>query len=111
MPASVPSRLARWLLVGVAVVAAAVALYAVLGIGGAASVPVSAEAIARSLHGTQLDDTTVEAAVESIGQYLEPGSDVHATAEYRVHLARVLAARVLRQARDHAAGKARGTRA
>jgi CO/xanthine dehydrogenase FAD-binding subunit len=36
---------------------------------------------------------------------------VHATAEYRVHLARVLAARVLRQARDHAAGKARGTRA
>lgn len=84
---------------------------AALGIGGAASVPVSIEAIARSLHGTQLEDTTIEAAVESIGQHLDPGSDVHATAEYRVHLARVLAARVLRQARDNAAGMARGTRA
>ncbi|MFN7425105.1 MAG: FAD binding domain-containing protein [bacterium] len=84
---------------------------AALGIGGAASVPVSAEAIARSLHGTQLEDATIDAAVESIGQYLDPGSDVHATAEYRVHLARVLAARVLRQARTNAASLARGTRA
>jgi CO/xanthine dehydrogenase FAD-binding subunit len=84
---------------------------AALGIGGAAAVPVSAEAIARSLHGTQLEDATIEAAVESIGQYLDPGSDVHATAEYRLHLARVLAARVLRQARTNATGLARGTRA
>ncbi len=84
---------------------------AALGIGGAAAVPVSAEAIARSLHGTQLEDATIEAAVESIGQYLDPGSDVHATAEYRLHLARVLAARVLRQARKNATGLARGTRA
>ncbi|MFO0480320.1 MAG: hypothetical protein ACK52M_01695 [bacterium] len=67
--------------------------------------------MARSLHGTQLEDATIDAAVESIGQYLDPGSDVHATAEYRVHLARVLAARVLRQARTNAASLARGTRA
>jgi CO/xanthine dehydrogenase FAD-binding subunit len=72
---------------------------------------VAAEAIARSLHGTQLEDATIDAAVESIGQCLEPGSDVHATAEYRIHLARVLAARVLRQARTNATGLARDTRA
>jgi len=75
---------------------------AVLGIGGAASIPVAAEAIARSLHGTMLEDATVEAAVQSIGEHLDPASDVHATAQYRVHLARVLAGRVLRQARDTA---------
>jgi CO/xanthine dehydrogenase FAD-binding subunit len=84
---------------------------AVLGIGGAAAVPVSVEAIARSLQGTQLEDAAIDAAVESIGQYLDPGSDVHATAEYRVHLARVLAARVLRQARANAASGGRGSRA
>jgi CO/xanthine dehydrogenase FAD-binding subunit len=84
---------------------------AVLGVGGAGAVPVSADAIARSLHGTQLEDSTIEAAVAPIGQYLDPGSDVHATAEYRLHLARVLAARVLRRAREVASGVARGTRA
>ena len=84
---------------------------AVLGVGGAASVPVTADAIARSLQGTQLEDATIDAAVESIGQVLDPGSDVHATAAYRLHLARVLAARVLRQARMNANGLARGTRA
>jgi CO/xanthine dehydrogenase FAD-binding subunit len=84
---------------------------AALGIGGAAAVPVSVEAIARTLHGTQLEDAAIDAAVDGIGQYLDPGSDIHATAEYRLHLARVLAARVLRQARDQAVGVARGTRA
>lgn len=84
---------------------------AVLGVGGAGAVPVSADAIARSLQGTQLEDATIEAAVAPIGQYLDPGSDVHATAEYRLHLARVLAARVLRRAREVASGIARGTRA
>ena len=73
--------------------------------------PVSVEAIARSLQGTQLEDAAIDAAVESIGQHLDPGSDVHATAEYRVHLARVLAARVLRQARANAASGGRGSRA
>lgn len=80
---------------------------AALGIGGAASIPVSAAAIADSLIGTTLDDQTLEAAVQSVGQYLEPGSDVHASAAYRIHLARVLAGRVLRQARTAAQASAR----
>ncbi|MBC7779908.1 MAG: FAD binding domain-containing protein [Proteobacteria bacterium] len=75
---------------------------AALGIGGAASTPVALDAIARSLHGTALDPTTVDAALRSIGDHLDPASDVHATAEYRIHLARVLAARVIRQARADA---------
>jgi CO/xanthine dehydrogenase FAD-binding subunit len=84
---------------------------AVLGIGGAAAVPVSADAVVRTLHGTRLEDAAIDAAVAPIGQYLDPGSDVHATADYRVHLARVLAGRVLRQARASAAGTAPGMHA
>jgi CO/xanthine dehydrogenase FAD-binding subunit len=79
---------------------------AVLGIGGAAAVPVSVDAVVHSVQGTRLDDAAIDAAVAPIGQYLDPGSDVHATAEYRVHLARILAGRVLRQARANAAGAA-----
>lgn len=80
---------------------------AALGIGGAASIPVSAAAIADALIGTTLDDATIDAAVQTVGELLDPGSDVHATAAYRLHLARVLAGRVLRQARTAALAAAR----
>jgi hypothetical protein len=80
---------------------------AALGIGGAGSTPIAIGAIARSLHGATLDDATIDDAVQSIGQYLEPASDVHGTAEYRIHLARVLSARVLKQARAAAMVQAR----
>ena len=39
---------------------------------------------------------------------VEPGADLHASVEYRRHLARVLTARVLRQSRDHAEGRGNG---
>ncbi|MES1248159.1 MAG: xanthine dehydrogenase family protein subunit M [Actinomycetota bacterium] len=46
------------------------------------------------------DEAAVRAAVK--GAALDPPSDVHASAEYRAHLAEVLAVRAVRQAQEHA---------
>jgi carbon-monoxide dehydrogenase medium subunit/2-furoyl-CoA dehydrogenase FAD binding subunit len=45
----------------------------------------------------------IERAVENAVELLDPSDDIHATAEYRLHLARVLGKRALRRAFDHAA--------
>ena len=48
-----------------------------------------------------LDDPAEKALAE-----LEPAADIHATADYRAHLVRVLAPRVLAAATDHARSNA-----
>jgi len=48
------------------------------------------------------DDAAVRAAVRDVG--LDPPSDVHASSEYRRHLAEVVAARAVRQAAERRAG-------
>ena len=53
------------------------------------------------LSGVPLDEMG-EAALEQ----LEPAGDIHATAEYRAQLVRVLTSRVVRSAYDHAKGRA-----
>ena len=58
--------------------------------------------IAARLVGTRLDDEVVKDAAHAAAAETEPGSDLHASAEYRRHLAGVLAARVLREARERA---------
>lgn len=47
----------------------------------------------------------IESAVEKAVERLEPSDDIHATAGFRLHLARVLGARALQRAFDRAAGK------
>jgi carbon-monoxide dehydrogenase medium subunit len=49
-----------------------------------------------------VDDTTLAEAAELALGSLEPAADIHATADYRAHLVRVLTARVLRSAHDDA---------
>jgi CO/xanthine dehydrogenase FAD-binding subunit len=71
---------------------------AAFGVGGASPVPVAFPALARRLVGTRpvpaiLRDIAGEAAAT-----LEPGSDTHASAAYRRHLAGVLLQRVLQSA-------------
>jgi carbon-monoxide dehydrogenase medium subunit len=61
-----------------------------VAIGCVSAVPVVVEAAP--------DDASVRDAVRGAG--LDPPSDVHASAEYRRHLAEVLAARAVRQAAD-----------
>jgi len=53
-----------------------------------------------------ISDHDLDAAATRIADRLEPSDDVHASAAYRLRLARVLTARALRQARARAAGAA-----
>jgi CO/xanthine dehydrogenase FAD-binding subunit len=75
---------------------------AAFGLGGVGGTPLAFPKIAARLVGTKLDDATVQDAANAASAECEPGSDLHATAEYRRHLAGVLAARALREARERA---------
>ncbi len=55
----------------------------------------------------ELSAGSIEAASEVALRQLEPADDLHATAAYRSRLVRVLTARVLRAAYDHALDRAR----
>jgi len=75
---------------------------ATFGLGGAGGTPLAFPKIAARLVGTRLDDAAVQEAANAAAVECEPGSDLHATADYRRHLARVLAARALRAAGERA---------
>ncbi|MBI3373684.1 MAG: FAD binding domain-containing protein [Betaproteobacteria bacterium] len=73
---------------------------AALGIGGASPFPQALPEIGERLAGTQLDDRTIVDAADAAAKLIDPDGDLHATAAYRRHLARVLVERVLRSARE-----------
>jgi CO/xanthine dehydrogenase FAD-binding subunit len=75
---------------------------AAFGLGGVGGTPLAFPKIAAHLLGTKLDDKTIESAASDAAKECDPGSDLHATKEYRRHLAGVLAARALREARERA---------
>ena len=56
----------------------------------------------------EITDETLAAAGERALEDLDPQADIHATADYRAHLVRVLTARVLRAAYDDARARAEG---
>jgi CO/xanthine dehydrogenase FAD-binding subunit len=75
------------------------------GIGGGGSVPRAFPDIAARLAGTKLEETAVKDAAESAAREVDFYGDLHASAEYRRHLAGVLAMRALCAARDRAQSK------
>lgn len=75
---------------------------AALGLGGAAGTPLAFPQIAARLVGTKLEDDAIDDAAGEAAKAADPGSDLHASKEYRRHLAGVLAARALREARERA---------
>ena len=75
---------------------------AAFGLGGVGGTPLAFPKIAARLVGTRLDDAVVKEAANAAAAESEPGSDLHASAEYRRHLAGVLAARALQEARERA---------
>jgi CO/xanthine dehydrogenase FAD-binding subunit len=75
---------------------------AAFGVGGAAPTPAAFPELAKRLVGTRLDKAIVRDVAHDAATTLEPGSDIHASADYRRHLAGVLAARVLQSAYDAA---------
>jgi CO/xanthine dehydrogenase FAD-binding subunit len=76
---------------------------AAFGLGGAGGTPLSFPKIAQRLVGTRVEETVVRDAAHAAAAECDPGSDQHASAEYRRHLAGVLAARALREAHERAA--------
>jgi len=73
-------------------------------IGCVSSVPVRAAAMEEHLAAGDLSEANVRAAVTGLGATLDPPSDVHATADYRRHLAEVSAVRAVLQAAARAKG-------
>jgi len=75
---------------------------AVLGLGGVGQTPLAFPQLAARLAGTRMEENALEDIANAAVAESEPGNDLHASAEYRGHLARVLAVRVLRAAREKA---------
>ncbi len=75
------------------------------GLGGGGQAPLAFPDLAARLLGTRLEADAVQSAAHEAAVKLDPGSDLHASADYRRHLASVLAARVLRAAHEHAMSK------
>ena len=75
-----------------------------VAIGCVDAVPVRAAEMEERLAGSSLDEATVRSAAEGLGATLDPPSDVHASAEYRRHLAEVSAVRAVLQAAGRATG-------
>ena len=73
-------------------------------IGCVSSVPVRATAMEEHLAAGDLSEANVRAAATGLGATLDPPSDVHATADYRRHLAEVSAVRAVLQAAARAKG-------
>ena len=74
---------------------------AAIGVTGVNPVPFRAKSVEEKLVGRELSDTILETALASIDE-LDPMADIHASAEYRVHLTGVYAARSLRRAYQRA---------
>jgi CO/xanthine dehydrogenase FAD-binding subunit len=72
------------------------------GVGGAAPTPIAFPDLAQRLVSTRLDKATLREITHDAAAALEPGHDIHASADYRRHLAGVLATRVLQSAYDAA---------
>jgi carbon-monoxide dehydrogenase medium subunit len=65
--------------------------------------PILAEGGARLLVGQSLNDQTIEAAARHVStKEIDPGTDIHATAEYRRHVTEVLVRRALKDAQADA---------
>ena len=72
---------------------------ALCGVGGS---PFKAKTSENMLKGTELTDKVIQAASEKVGEEVEPEGDLHGSAEYRKHLAKVLTGRTLRKALEKA---------
>ena len=76
-----------------------------VALGGVAPTPMLIEATAEALLGTGLDAETVGEAARLAANEIDPGADVHASAEYRRRTARVMVERAILEARDEALGR------
>lgn len=79
---------------------------AAIGLGGMDGIPRALPDLAAKLVGQRIDAKLAADVADAAVARTEPGSDLHASADYRRHLGRVLMKRVLTQAATQAAGRA-----
>jgi carbon-monoxide dehydrogenase medium subunit len=75
-----------------------------IAVGCVSAVPVRATAVEDALSGVETGEDAVRAAVAGLGASLDPPSDVHASADYRRHLAETAVVRAVLQASERAKG-------
>ncbi len=75
-----------------------------IGVSGVAEMPRRATATEAALRGKQATPENVKAAAQQAGEGLEALGDIHASAEFRIHLVRVYAERALTAALARARG-------
>jgi len=73
-----------------------------VAVGGAAPVPIKLDQVAEALIGGTLEDARVREAAAQVSEALDPGSDVHADADYRRRVAPVMVERAILAARGEA---------
>lgn len=76
-----------------------------LAIGGIGAVPMIIEKASNIVQGQKLSEELIEQLSECILEHADPDDDLHASREYRIHLARVLTKRSLVEAYNRAIGK------
>jgi aerobic carbon-monoxide dehydrogenase medium subunit len=81
-----------------------------VGITGAGSSAVRATAVEAALEGAALDEAGVAAAAEAAGEGLDLLDDIHASAEYRLHVVRGLTRRAVLSAAARGRGAGAGGR-
>lgn len=69
-----------------------------VAVGCVSATPVVAQSVEDALDGMAPTDENIENAVAGLGRMLEPPGDVHASAEYRCHIAEVLTRRAVKAA-------------
>jgi CO/xanthine dehydrogenase FAD-binding subunit len=79
-----------------------------LGVGGVSGAPLVFAVIAEQLVGHRITPALAQELAQAAAQQCDPGSDMHASADFRRHLAATLLARVLVQAADAAACQVTG---
>jgi len=72
------------------------------GLSGGGTTPLAFPKLAARLMGTRLEEAVVQSVAHDAASELDPGSDLHASAGYRKHLAAILTARVLHAAHAQA---------
>jgi carbon-monoxide dehydrogenase medium subunit len=71
---------------------------------GVSATPHNASTVTQALAGKQLDDATIDQAVDANLSMADPMGDIHASGPYRAELAKVFGKRALKLARDRARG-------
>lgn len=76
-----------------------------VGVTGLDAKPFRAKAVEQRLRGKRLDSALVKEASSEVTRGIDPIEDIHASAEFRAHLARVHASRGIHEAVRNAQGK------